>query len=580
MKTKIICTLGPATEDDGVLRALMLSGMNVARLNFSHGTHETHARTIERVKRIRAELGLPIALMLDTKGPEIRIGTFQQQAVLLEKGQAFRLSATPIVGTAEGVSISYPGLADDLHPGDTVLIDDGLVRLTVTAVQNGDLLCRVENTGTISDHKSINVPGAHVSMPFLSQNDIDDIRFGIRNHVDFIAASFTRCAADILEIRKLLGSEPGEDPFLIAKIENHQGVDNIDEILRVSDGIMVARGDLGVEIPLEDVPVIQKQLIHKGYSSGKPVITATQMLDSMIQNPRPTRAEATDVANAIYDGTSAIMLSGETAAGKYPVEALQTMVRIATRAEADINYVKRFKERESDRIPDVTNAISHAAVTSAHDLGAAAILTVTKSGRTARMISKYRPNCPIICCATDERTRRKLNLSWGVIPLTMEEAYNTDELFERAVDMGEKAGLLHDGEVVVMTAGVPLGISGTTNLMKVHVVGHILVTGRGFGHSSACAQLCVCQSEQEALDHFQEGDILVIRQTTNRLLPLLRKASGLVLEDDDMNGHGAIAAMSLVLPVLIGAANATKILKSGAVVTLDAQRGVVSCNHT
>ena len=431
----------------------------------------------------------------------------------------------------------------------------------------------------ISDHKSINVPGARVNMPFLSQTDIDDIRFGLQHHVDFIAASFTRCADDILEIRKLLGSEPGEDPFLIAKIENHQGVDNIDEILRVSDGIMVARGDLGVEIPLEDVPVIQKQLIHKGYSSGKPVITATQMLDSMIQNPRPTRAEATDVANAIYDGTSAIMLSGETAAGKYPIEALQTMVRIATRAEADINYVKRFKERESDRIPDVTNAISHAAVTSAHDLGAAAILTVTKSGRTARMISKYRPNCPIICCATDERTRRKLNLSWGVIPLTMEEAYNTDDLFERAVETGEKAGLLHDGEVVVMTAGVPLGISGTTNLMKVHVVGHILVTGKGFGHTSACAQLCVCQSEQEAIDQFQEGDILVIRQTTNRLLPLLRKASGLVLEDDDINGHGAIAAMSLVLPMLIGAENATKILHSGSVVTLDAERGVVSCNH-
>ncbi|MFH1512064.1 MAG: pyruvate kinase [Bacillota bacterium] len=579
LKTKIICTLGPSTADDDILREIMRAGMNVARLNFSHGTHQSHGETIVRVKRLRKELGLPIAIMLDTKGPEIRVGTFEERQVYLEKGQAFRLCGKPVPGTAEAVSISYPQLAGDLRPGDAVLIDDGLVSLRVTAVEGGDIVCRVENAGMVSDHKNINVPGAHLTMPFLSRQDIDDIRFGLKNHVDFIAASFTRCAGDILEIRKLLGSEPGEDPQIIAKIENRRGVEHIDEILRVSDGIMVARGDLGVEIPLEDVPVIQKQLIHKGYSSGRPVITATQMLDSMMQNPRPTRAETNDVANAIYDGTSAIMLSGETAAGKYPVEAVQTMVRIAARTEADINYIKRFQERESNRIPDVTNAISHAAVTSAHDLGAAAILTVTKSGRTARMISKYRPNCPIICCATDESTRRKLNLSWGVIPLTMEEAYNTDDLFERAVDTGEKAGLLHDGEVVVMTAGVPLGISGTTNMMKVHVVGHILVTGRGFGRSSACAQLCVCQSEQEAADHFAEGDILVIRQTTNQLLPQIRKSSGLVLEDDDITGHGAIAAMSLNLPVIIGAENATKILKSGLVVTLDAERGVISCDH-
>ena len=440
LRTKIICTLGPSTADDDTLREIMRAGMHVARLNFSHGTHQSHGETIERVKRLREELDLPIAIMLDTKGPEIRIGTFVQPPVLLEKGQAFRLYGHPAQGTPEGVSITYPELAGDLNPGDTVLIDDGLVGMKVTAIENGDIVCRVENSGAIGDHKKINVPGVRLTMPFLSQQDVDDIRFGLRNHIDFIAASFTRCAEDILEIRKLLGSEPGDDPLIIAKIENHQGVKNIDDILRVSDGIMVARGDLGVEIPLEDVPVIQKKLIHKGYSSGRPVITATQMLDSMIQNPRPTRAEATDVANAIYDGTSAIMLSGETAAGKYPVEAVKTMVRIAARAEADINYIKRFKERESDRIPDVTNAISHATVTSAHDLGAAAILTVTKSGRTARMISKYRPNCPIVCCATDEATRRKLNLSWGVIPLTMEEAYNTDDLFERAVEAGEKAG--------------------------------------------------------------------------------------------------------------------------------------------
>ncbi len=577
-KTKIVCTLGPSTENDEVLREMMRSGMNVARLNFSHGTHETHGRTMERVKRFRAELGLPIGIMLDTKGPEIRICTFAKGRVRLSKGQAFTLTTADVAGDETHVTISYKELPHDVKEGSPILIDDGLVALTVTALTDAEILCRVENDGEISDHKSVNVPGAELTMPFLSDRDRDDILFGVAQDVDFIAASFTRCAEDILEIRKLFSLGGGRDISVIAKIENMQGVQNIDEILRVSDGIMVARGDLGVEIPLEEVPVVQKMLIHKAYSSGKQVITATQMLESMVQNPRPTRAEATDVANAIYDGTSATMLSGETAAGLYPVEALRTMARIAQRAEADINYVKRFKERESERTPDVTNAISHATVTSAHDLGAAAILTVTKSGRTARMISKYRPNCPIICCATEERVCRRLALSWGVIPLTIEEATNTDDLFERAVAAGEHAGLLHDGELVVMTAGVPLGMSGTTNLMKVHVVGHILVTGRGVSRRSVCGSICVARDENEAEKCFSDGDILVIHQTTNRLLPLVRKANGLILEDEDPNGHGAIAGMSLDIPVIIGAENATRILKSGAVVTLDAARGVVSCN--
>jgi len=575
-KTKIVCTLGPSTENDDVLREMMRSGMDVARLNFSHGTHETHARTIERVKRFREELGIPVAIMLDTKGPEIRIGNFKEGRVHLVKGQTFTLTTAEIEGTVERVTVSYKELPLDVKEGSVILIDDGLVSLTVLKVTKTDITCKVGNDGEISDHKGVNVPGAQLTMPFLSDRDRDDIQFGIEQGIDFVAASFTRCADDILEIRKLFSRR---DISIIAKIENLQGVQNIDDILRVSDGVMVARGDLGVEIPLEEVPVIQKMLIHKAYSSGKQVITATQMLESMVNNPRPTRAEAADVANAIYDGTSATMLSGETAAGQYPVEALRTMARIASRAEEDINYVKRFKERESERTPDVTNAISHATVTSAHDLGAAAILTVTKSGRTARMISKYRPNCPIICCTMDDAICRKLNLSWGVIPLKIEEAHNTDELFERAVEAGEKAGLLHDGELVVMTAGVPLAISGTTNLMKVHVVGHILVTGRGVNRSSVCGSLCVAKSEDEAEKTFNDGDILVIHQTTNRLLPLVRKASGLILEDDDPNGHGAIAGMSLDIPVMIGSENATQILKSGSVVTLDAERGVVSCNN-
>ena len=578
LKTKIVCTLGPSTENDAVLRELIRSGMNVARLNFSHGTHETHLQNINRIKKMRGELKLPIAIMLDTKGPEIRLETFENGKVELKKGQTFTLMTQSVVGNAERASITYPELPRDIHEGTTILIDDGLVGMTVRGLTDTEITCEVNTDGTVSDRKSVNVPDADLSMPYISPKDRDDIVFGIHHGVDFVAASFTRSADDILEVRKIFSQEGRSNISIIAKIENMQGVQNIDEILRVSDGIMVARGDLGVEIPLEQVPVIQKMLIHKAYSSGKQVITATQMLDSMMKNPRPTRAEATDVANAIYDGTSAIMLSGETAAGLYPVEAVKTMARIAMCAERDINYQKRFKERAAELTPDVTNAISHATCTSAQDLGAAAILTVTKGGRTARMISKYRPSCPIICCTTDETVCRQLNLSWGVIPLVIEEATNTDDLFERAVQAGEEAGLLHDGELVVMTAGVPLGISGTTNLMKVHVVGHILVTGRGVTQQSCCGSLCVCRNGEEAIRNFKDGDILVISQTTNTLLAQIRKASGLILEDSNPNGHGAIAGMSLNLPVIIGAENATKILKSGAVVMLDAERGVVSCN--
>ena len=579
-KTKIVCTMGPATNDDSVLRELMLSGMNVARLNFSHGDHEYHLSNMNRIRSISKELGKPVAIMLDTRGPEIRLELFENHKVELKKGQTFTLCMESIAGNEERASITYKDLPGDVREGTTILIDDGLVSMTVRSVTPEEIVCVVNNDGVVSDRKGINVPDVDLSMPYLSQKDREDIAFGVRNGIDFVAASFARTAEDILEVRRLFSQEGRTNVNIIAKIENMQGVQNIDEILRVSDGIMVARGDLGVEIPLEQVPVIQKMLIRKAYSSGKPVITATQMLDSMMKNPRPTRAESTDVANAIYDGTSAIMLSGETAAGAYPIEAVRTMAKIALSAEADINYAKRFKEREDEGTPDVTNAISHATCTSAQDLGAAAIITVTKSGRTAKMISKYRPSCPIICCTTDETVCRQLNLSWGVTPLMIGEAENTDDLFELAVQAGEDAGLLRDGELVVMTAGVPLGVSGTTNLMKVHVVGHILVTGKGVTRESCCGCLCVCSDAEEAQKNFKDGDILVVPQTCNAMLPLVRKASGLILEDDNPNGHGAIAGMSLNLPVIIGAAGATKILKSGAVVTLDADRGVVSCNST
>ena len=470
-KTKIVCTLGPATEDDAILRAMIQAGMTVARLNFSHGTYEGHAQNIRRIRALSAELHTPVGIMLDTKGPEIRLKTFRDHRVTLQKGQLFTLCTGDVEGDAEHVSITYADLPADVQPGTTILIDDGLVGLTVEAVSKTEIQCRVNNGGVISDRKGINVPDANLSMPFISRKDREDILFGIQENVDFIAASFTRTEEDILAIRKLLTDNGGKGISIIAKIENMQGVQNIDSILAVSDGVMVARGDLGVEIPLEQIPIIQKMIIRKAYSRGKQIITATQMLDSMIKNPRPTRAEATDVANAIYDGTGAIMLSGETAAGLYPVEAVRTMARIAQVAEASIDYVQRFRDSVPRPSANITNAISHACCTSAQDLNATAVVTVTKTGFTAKMLSRFRPGCPIIACAPVERVVRQLCLSWGITPLLIEEVTDTDELFERAVDAGIDAGLLHKDDLIVMTAGVPLGISGTTNLMRVHVVG-------------------------------------------------------------------------------------------------------------
>ena len=450
---------------------MIQAGMNVARLNFSHGTYEGHAQSIRRIRALSAELHTPVGIMLDTKGPEIRLKTFRDHRVTLQKGQLFTLCTDDVEGDAEHVSITYADLPADVQPGTTILIDDGLVGLTVEAVSKTEIQCRVNNGGVISDRKGINVPDANLSMPFISRKDREDILFGIQENVDFIAASFTRTEEDILAIRKLLTDNGGKGISIIAKIENMQGVQNIDSILAVSDGVMVARGDLGVEIPLEQIPIIQKMIIRKAYSRGKQIITATQMLDSMIKNPRPTRAEATDVANAIYDGTGAIMLSGETAAGLYPVEAVRTMARIAQVAEASIDYVQRFRDSVPRPSANITNAISHACCTSAQDLNATAIVTVTKTGFTAKMLSRFRPGCPIIACAPVERVVRQLCLSWGITPLLIEEVTDTDELFERAVDAGIDAGLLHKDDLIVMTAGVPLGISGTTNLMRVHVVG-------------------------------------------------------------------------------------------------------------
>lgn len=576
-KTKIVCTMGPNLFEKHLIAPLMKAGMNVARFNFSHGTYETHQHYYDEICRIRDELGLPVATMLDTKGPEIRVRSFKNGRVTLQNGQLFTLTTDEVEGDEEHVSITYKELPQDIAVGSSILIDDGLIGMQVERIDGADIVCRVLNGGVVSNNKGVNIPNAHLSMPFISEKDHQDILFAIKNGYDFIAASFTRCADDIMQIRHILQENNCHTINIIAKIENMEGVENIDEILRVVDGVMVARGDLGVEVPLEDVPSLQKKLIQRGIAAGKPVITATQMLDSMIKNPRPTRAEATDVANAIYDGTSAIMLSGESAVGAYPVEAVETMVRIALRAEADMDYIRRFS-RDTSASTDVTNAISHATVTSAHDLNASAIITVTKSGSTARILSRYRPACVIVGCTTEKHVWRQLALSWGTVPLMIAEESNTDDLFEHAVDAAVQNGLVHDGELVVLTAGVPLGISGTTNLMKVHVVGHLLSRGQGLHGGKVVAPLCVIRNLEKDAKDFNTGDVIVCHQTTREMFSMLRKSSAIVLEDDNPEGHGAIAGMSLDIPVIIGAKNATNILKSGAVVTVDGEKGTVSAN--
>lgn len=469
-KTKIVCTLGPATDNEDVLRQMMIEGMNVARCNFSHGTYEDHKKRMDVVKKLRKEVGKPVAILLDTKGPEVRVKDFKEGKVTLEEGQLFTLTADEVEGTKDIVSVTYNRLYEDLEEGMRVLIDDGLIEMTVEKVDKNNIVCRVINGGVVSNHKGVNVPDVDLSMPYISDKDREDILFGIEQDVDFIAASFVQKKEDILQLRKLLEKNGGEDIRIIAKIENAQGVANVDDIIEVSDGIMVARGDMGVEIPYEEVPVIQKKIISKVYRSGKQVITATQMLESMIKNPRPTRAETTDIANAVYDGTSAIMLSGETAAGAYPVEAVKTMVRIAERTEQDVDYRKRFFQNEREVNPDITDAICHATCTTALDLNAKAIVTVTKSGTSARMISRYRPTSDIISCATTEKVCRQLSLTWGVTPILIKEEKEVFNLFDRAIHAAEKMKLLEKGDLTVITSGVPIGFSGTTNMMKVQIV--------------------------------------------------------------------------------------------------------------
>ena len=578
-KTKIICTLGPSTDKGDVLRELIANGMNVARFNFSHGSYEEHGGRLANLKALREELGKPVAAMLDTKGPEIRLKEFKNGVEMLEAGQTFTLTTREVEGTKEICSVTYKDLPHDVHEGGTIMLDDGLIMLRIEKVTDTDITCTVLNSGKIKTKKGVNVPGVHLSMPYLSQKDREDIIFGIQNGFDFIAASFVRTAQDVYDIRNLL-NEYDSNIRIIAKIENREGVNNIDSILSAADAVMVARGDLGVEIDFTELPGIQKNVIDRSFSFGKPIVTATQMLDSMMVNPRPTRAEISDVANAIYDGTSAIMLSGETAAGAYPVEALKTMSAIAERTENEPHYRdERFKDAAHGQI-SVSDATAHAACLTARDVNAAAIVTVSESGNTARLLSKYRPTQPIIACVMNEQVQRQLSLSWGITSLLMGPAKSTDELIEMSTALAQKNGYLHNGELAVVTAGVPVGVSGTTNMIKIHMVGNCLSTGVGVGRenadlTSASGKACVCRTLDEVRAKFKPGMVLVVPSTTNEMLEYVRDAAALVVEEAGLNSHAAIAGKALLKPTIVGALGACSHIRDGLDIAVDCAHGSV-----
>ena len=578
-KTKIICTLGPSTDKEGVLRDLIANGMNVARFNFSHGSHEEHLGRLEKLKALREELGKPVAALLDTKGPEIRLKDFKNGVENLVAGQTFTLTTRDVEGTNEICSITYKDLPMDVEPNGTIMLDDGLIKLQIQTVNDTDIVCTVLNNGKIKNKKGVNVPGVHLSMPYMSQRDKDDIIFGIQQGYDFIAASFVRTAQDVYDIRNLL-NQYDSNIRIIAKIENREGVNNIDSILAAADAVMVARGDLGVEIDFTELPGIQKTIIDRSFSFGKPIVTATQMLDSMMVNPRPTRAEISDVANAIYDGTSAIMLSGETAAGAYPVEALKTMSAIAERTEQEGHYLRgRLMEPNTGKI-SVSDATAHAACLTAKDVNAAAIVTVSESGTTARLLSKYRPQQPIIACVMKEQVQRQLSLSWGITSLMMPLAHSTDELIEMSTALAKENGFLHDGELAVVTAGVPVGISGTTNMIKIHMVGNCLATGVGVGRGktdlvSASGKACVCRTLEEVKAKFRPGMVLVVPSTSNEMLSYVRDAAALVVEEPGLNSHAAIVGNSLLKPTIVGAAGACSHIRDGLDIAVDCVHGSV-----
>ncbi|TBL75052.1 pyruvate kinase [Paenibacillus thalictri] len=575
-KTKIVCTIGPVSESVDMFKKLITAGMNVARLNFSHGDFEEHGNRINNVRQACRELDKTVAILLDTKGPEIRTGKLKgDQKVELVQDKHIVLTTEQIEGDADRVSVTYNNLPRDVKIGSTILIDDGLIGLEVVDIRGSEINCLIKNGGLLGGKKGVNVPGVKINLPGITEKDAADIVFGIEQGVDFIAASFVRKAADVLEIREILERHNASHIQIISKIENQEGVDNLDEILEVSDGLMVARGDLGVEIPAEDVPIVQKAMIKKCNQVGKPVITATMMLDSMQRNPRPTRAEASDVANAIFDGTDAVMLSGETAAGKYPVESVQTMARISERSETALQHREIFLRQSAVQQKTVTEAISQAVASSALDLDARAILTATESGYTARMVSKYRPKAPIIAVTPNEQVMRRLSLIWGVVPVKGEECNSTDELFEAAVDSAVKTGHVSLGDLVVITAGVPVGRSGTTNLIKVHHIGEMIAKGQGIGTQTATGKVVVAKSAQEAIERVNEGSILVVVSTDKDYIPAIEKAAALITEAGGITSHAAVVGLSLGKPVIVGVDRVLELIPDGTEVSIYPEVGVI-----
>lgn len=576
-KTKIVCTLGPATNDVEIMKQLIHNGMDAARINFSHGTYETHAETIAKLKQAREELNAPIPLILDTKGPEIRVKTFKEDKVRLEEDATFTLTTREVEGDVNIVSVTYADLPKDVHRGSRILIDDGLIELKVEDITETDVVCRVVNGGVVKSRKGVNLPGVEVNLPSLMEKDIEDLKFGVENGFDIVAASFIRSAEDVLKIRRVLEENGGGQMHIISKIENQQGVENIDKILEASDGIMVARGDLGVEIPPEEVPLVQKILIAKANRIGKPVITATQMLESMVHSPRPTRAEANDVANAIFDGSDAIMLSGETAAGVYPLEAAATMARIALKAESAVDYAAKLANTTEPARVNITNAISMAACATAAELKTAAITTVTKSGFTARMISRYRPACPLIASTSDETVWRQMNLIWGCKPMLYIGELPRGGVFDTALEIAVKSGLLKNGDTVVSALGMPLGFSGATNTLRVDIVGDVLCKGKGVGTKRATGTARVITARDGVERTFHQGDILVTTATDSSFMPYIRKAAAIVVGplDQNVNSHAEVAGMALDIPVIVCNAKVVDFIPAHSLITVDAEKGFV-----
>lgn len=576
-KTKIVCTIGPASETPEILEQLIEAGMNVARLNFSHGNHEEHGIRITRIREASKKTGKIVGILLDTKGPEIRTHQMENDAIELVSGQSIAISMTEVLGTTELFSITYNQLIEDVSKNSIILLDDGLIELKVSSVDlaSGLIHTVVNNSGTLKNKKGVNVPGVSVQLPGITDKDKQDILFGIEQGVDFVAASFVRRAKDVMEIRELLERNDGGYIQIIPKIENQEGVDNIDAIILVSDGLMVARGDLGVEIPAEEVPLVQKSLISKCNQAGKPVITATQMLDSMQRNPRPTRAEASDVANAIFDGTDAIMLSGETAAGLYPVESVRTMDKIAIRTEDALDYRAIVSAKSKSNKVSMTDAIGQAVAHTSINLKAKAIIAPTESGHTAKMISKYRQGAPIIAVTSTERPSRKLTLVWGVYPIVAPKVGSTDEILELSVEESLKHNYVKHGDLVIITAGVPVGEAGTTNLMKVHLIGDIVAKGQGIGKMVAFGRTVVANNAQEALNVDTTDAILVTIGSDRDMMPAIHKCAGLITEEGGLTSHAAVVGLSLGIPVIVGVKNATKLIENGQDVTMDAESGVI-----